>query len=208
MGRWRPDARGRMHEAALELFGERGYAGVTAAEVAERAGLTERTFFRHFADKREVLFADNGLGDLLAAAVAGAPEGAAPLEAVAVGLEAVAAEFEGRREAVARRARVVEAHAELRERELAKLAFWSEALGSVLVGRGLSRGDAGLLAEVSVAVFRVAYGRWLEEEPKRELAAFVHEALAGMGSFFGHAAPGPQDPLGETLAKLSPGANW
>ena len=207
MGRWEPDARSRMHEAALALFEERGYAGTTAAEVAERAGLTERTFFRHFPDKREVLFDGNGLGDLLAAAVADVEEGVAPLEAVAVGLGAVAAEFEGRREAVARRARVVEAHAELRERELAKLASWSEALGGALVGRGLPRRDAELLAEVSVAVFRVAYRRWLEEEPKRELAAFVHEALAGLGSFFGHAAPGPQDPLGVTLAKVSPGAN-
>lgn len=182
-----------MQEAALGLFGERGYARVTAAEVAERAGLTERTFFRHFADKREVLFDGNGLGDLLAAAVADAPEGVAPVEAVVAGLEAVAAVFEGRREAVARRARVVEAHPELRERELAKLASWSKALEGVLVGRGQPEPDAMLLAEVSVAVFRVAYRRWLEEGPERGLPATVHEALSGLGGFFGHAAPGPRD---------------
>ena len=180
-----------MHEAALELFGERGYARVTAAEVAERAGLTERTFFRHFADKREVLFDGNELGGLLAAAVADAPEGAPPVEAVAAGLDAVAGEFEGRRGAVARRARIVAAHAELRERELAKLASWSEALEGALVGRGLPRRDAGLLAEVSVAVFRVAYRRWLEE-PGRALAATVHEALAGLGGFFVHTATAPK----------------
>ena len=196
-----------MQEAALALFSERGYAGVTAAEVAERAGLTERTFFRHFADKREVLFDGNGLADLLAAAVADSPEGVAPVEAVAMGFDAVAAEFEGRREAVARRARVVAAHAELRERELAKLAFWSEALGGALAGRGMPRRDAELLAEVSVAVFRVAYRHWIEDEPEREFAATVREALAGLGSFVGHAAPGPQDPPGVALAKLSPGAN-
>ena len=182
-----------MHEAALELFEERGYARVTAAEVAERAGLTERTFFRHFADKREVLFDGNELGGLLAAAVADAPEQAAPVEAVVAGLEAVAAVFEDRREAVARRARVVEAHPELRERELAKLASWSKALEGVLVGRGQPEPDAMLLAEVSVAVFRVAYRRWLDGGIERELAAIIRETLAGLGGLFAHTAPGPRD---------------
>ncbi len=188
MGRWEPDARSRMQEAALELFGERGYAGTTAAEVAERAGLTERTFFRHFSDKREVLFDGNELGDLLAEAVADAPEGATPAEAVAAGLDAVAAEVEGGREAVARRARVVEAHAELRERELAKLASWSAALGGAFRGQGLSGPAAKLLAEVSVAVFRVAYQRWLDEGPaERELIETIRETLAELGAFVGRA---------------------
>ena len=60
MGRWEPDARGRLVKAAMELYGERGFEQTTVAEIAERAGLTERTFFRHFADKREVLFAGAG----------------------------------------------------------------------------------------------------------------------------------------------------
>ncbi len=195
MGRWEPDARRRMQEAALELFGERGYARTTAAEVAERAGLTERTFFRHFPDKREVLFADDVLRDLLAATVAAAPEGAAPVEAVAAGLDTVAEELQGRREAVARRARIIAAHAELRERELTKLASWSDALEGVLRGRGVSRPDARLLAEVSVAAFRVAYRRWLDEGPERGLVATVREAFAGLGGLFGHTAPGPRTPF-------------
>lgn len=183
-----------MQEAALELFEERGYARTTATEVAERAGLTERTFFRHFADKREVLFdGEDGLRDLLAAAVAAAPEGAGPVEAVAAGFDAVAVEFEARREAVARRTRIVAAHAELRERELAKLASWSDALEGVLRGRGIPRPAARLVAEVSVAVFRVAYGRWIDEGTERGLAATVRETLAGLGGLFGHAAPGPKD---------------
>lgn len=195
MGRWEPDARRRMKEAALELFGERGYAATTAAEVAERAGLTERTFFRHFPDKREVLFADDGMRDLLAAAVAAAPEGAEPIEAISSGLEAVAVELQGRREAVVRRARIIAAHAELQERELKKLASWSDALEDVLRERGLPGPDARLAAEVSVAVFRVAYRRWLDEGSERELVATVHESLAGLGGFFGRIAPGPQDLL-------------
>ena len=81
MGRWEPNARGRLEQAALELYVERGFEQTTVAEIAERAGLTERTFFRHFADKREVLFAGSGvLQELLVTAVADAPDSAAPIE--------------------------------------------------------------------------------------------------------------------------------
>ncbi len=189
MGRWEPNGRRRMQEAALELFGERGYARTTAAEVAERAGLTERTFFRHFPDKREVLFAEDELRDLIAAEVAAAPEGTAPVEAITAGLDAAGVLLQDRREAVVRRALIIAAHAELRERELTKLASWSTPIEDALRGRGLSRPAAKLLAEVSIAVFRVAYQRWLDEEPERELVAAVHETLAELGGFFGHAAP-------------------
>ena len=195
MGRWEPDGRRRMKEAALALFSERGYAQTTAAEVAERAGLTERTFFRHFPDKREVLFADDDLRDRLTAAVAAATPGTAPVEAIAVGLDAVAVELQGRREAVVRRARIIAAHAELQERELMKLASWSTALERVLRGRGLSGPDAKLLAEVSVAVFRAAYRRWLDEGTERELVATIHETFARLSSFFGHIPPGPRNLL-------------
>lgn len=191
MGRWEPEARRRMQEAALELFGECGYAQTTAAEVAERAGLTERTFFRHFSDKREVLFADEDLRDRLTTAVAAAPEGAPHVEAVAAGLEAVAVELEGRREASERRARIIAAHTELQERELKKLASWSEALEGVLRERGMSEPDAELLAEVSVAVFRVAYRRWLDKGTKEGgLVAAVHEILTGLHSLVGRSEPG------------------
>src|ERR1700733_12926965 len=92
MGRWQPDARGRLAEAALALFGERGFDQTTVAEIAERAGLTKRTFFRYFADKREVLFLGaQGLKELFLTAVAAAPESAAPLDAVAAALDAAAA---------------------------------------------------------------------------------------------------------------------
>ena len=92
MGRWEPNARGRLEQAAMELFIERGFEQTTVAEIAERAGLTERTFFRHFADKREVLFWGQGaLQDLLVSAVAGAPDSAAPIDAVAAALEAAGA---------------------------------------------------------------------------------------------------------------------
>src|ERR1700731_4121568 len=83
MARWEPDSRGRLEQAALALYGERGFEQTTGAEIAARAGLTERTFFRHFADKREVLFGGGELQELLVSAVAGAPDSAAPMDAVA-----------------------------------------------------------------------------------------------------------------------------
>src|SRR5690348_6475853 len=91
MARWKPDGRGRLEQAALALFGERGFENTTVAEIAARAGLTERTFFRHYADKREVLFGGGGeLLQVLVGAVAGAPQDAGPIDAVASGLDAVA----------------------------------------------------------------------------------------------------------------------
>src|ERR1700691_5570886 len=98
MGRWQPNARGRLEQVSMELFAERGFEQTTVAEIAERAGLTERTFFRYFADKREVLFggADEVKG-LLVGAVAGAPESALPLDAVGAGLIAFGTLLEDRR---------------------------------------------------------------------------------------------------------------
>src|SRR6195952_5934057 len=99
MVRWQPDAHGRLQQAAMELYVERGFDQVTVADIAERAGLTERTFFRYFADKREVLFAGSGdLLDLIASGVADAPGSMPPLDAVAVGLQSAASFFEDRRE--------------------------------------------------------------------------------------------------------------
>ena len=105
MVRWEPDARGRLGQAAFELFTERGFEQVTVAEIAERAGLTERTFFRYFADKREVLFAGaDGFQELFVSGVAGAPDSAAPIDAVAAALYAAAALFRAHEDGVRRRA--------------------------------------------------------------------------------------------------------
>src|SRR5919201_1988459 len=99
MSRWEPNARGRLEQAALQLFIERGFEQTTVAEIAKRAGLTERTFFRYFADKREVLFGGAGsLQELLVSTVADAPASLAPMDAVAGGLESAAALLQERRE--------------------------------------------------------------------------------------------------------------
>lgn len=178
MGRWEPDARGRLAKAALELYAEHGYEQTTVAEIAKRAGLTERTFFRHYADKREVLFAGAGeLEDLFVRAVAGAPQTAVPLDALTVGLDAVAELFADRREFARRRQAVITANAELQERELIKLASLAAALADTLRGRGIPAPTASLAAEAAVAVFKVAFERWIAPGEERAMQQLIRESL-------------------------------
>jgi AcrR family transcriptional regulator len=178
MGRWEPNARGRLEQAALELYSERGYEQTTVAEIAKRAGLTERTFFRHFADKREVLFGGSGLlEERLVNAVAESPDPVVPMEAVAVALAAAGALLGERRERAQRRQAVIAAHAELRERELIKLASLAAALADALRGRGVAEQAASLAAEAGIAVFRVAFERWISEPGESDLPQVIRESL-------------------------------
>ncbi|MFE9609798.1 TetR/AcrR family transcriptional regulator [Streptomyces sp. NPDC006012] len=181
MGRWEPDARGRLAEAALELYSERGYEQTTVAEIAGRAGLTERTFFRHYADKREVLFGGSDLlQDLFVNGVAGTPLSAAPVDALTAGLTAACAVFTDRRDLARRRQAVIAANRELRERELTKLATLSAAAADALRGRGVGEPAASLTAEMGVAVFKVGFARWIAADDERELGDWLRESLDGM----------------------------
>jgi AcrR family transcriptional regulator len=176
--RWEPNARGRLAGAALELYSERGFEQTTVAEIAERAGLTERTFFRHFADKREVLFAGAGeLQELVVNAVAGAPDGTTPIDAAVTGVEAAAALLEDRREYSRQRQAVIAANAELRERELIKLASLAAAIAATLRRRGVGEPAASLAAEVGVAVFRIGFEGWVNDTAQRDLAQLIRESL-------------------------------
>jgi AcrR family transcriptional regulator len=178
MGRWEPDARGRLEQAALTLYGERGYEQTTVAEIAARAGLTERTFFRHFADKREVLFAGSGaLRDLIVSTLASGPDSAAPIEAVATALQAAGAVLQERREYAQQRQSVIAANTELRERELIKLASWAAALSDTLRRRGVTEPAASLAAEAGIAVFRIAFERWINESTGYDLPHLIRDSL-------------------------------
>ncbi|WP_028805662.1 TetR/AcrR family transcriptional regulator [Streptomyces sp. 142MFCol3.1] len=178
MGRWEPNARGRLAEAALELYSERGYEQTTVAEIAKRAGLTERTFFRHYTDKREVLFAGSGeLQELFVRAVTQAPESAAPIDALALGLDAISRVFVDRHEQSRKRHAVITANAELQERELIKLASMSAALADTLRGRGVTEPAASLTAEAGMAVFKVAFECWIAAAEEGDLARLMRESL-------------------------------
>ena len=172
---------GRLQEAALALYSERGFDQTTAAQIAARAGLTERTFFRHFADKREVLFGGSALlQERIVAGVAGAPpERRRPSTPSPAGLTAAAAMLgEFRRDLTRQRQAVIAANPELRERELAKLADYAAAVAAALRQRGVGEPQATLAAEAGMTVLRVAIRRWACEEDARDLAAIMRDSVA------------------------------
>ncbi|WP_205698336.1 TetR family transcriptional regulator [Conexibacter sp. SYSU D00693] len=183
MTRWKPDAAGRLGEAALELFAERGFEQTTVEDIATRAGLTKRTFFRHFADKREVLFAPGlAFHRAFLDGLAAAPASASALEAAIAAVQAAAAVVEEQRgHAHARRRQaVIAASPELQERELVKLAGVVGAVAAGLVERRVDEATAALVAETAVGVFKVAFERWVGEEDPRPLPEVVDEAFAAL----------------------------
>lgn len=178
MGRWEPNARGRLEQAALELYLERGFEQTTVAEIAKRAGLTERTFFRHFADKREVLFWGSGtLQEQLVNAVADAPESATPMDAIAAAIESAGVLLQLRGESARQRQAVIAANTELQERELIKLASLSAALAEALRRRGVAEPAASLAAEAGIAVFKIAYVRWIDETGGPDVSRLIRESF-------------------------------
>ena len=180
MARWQPDARERLRQAALELFTEQGFAATTVPAITARAGLTTRTFFRHFADKREVLFADEA--DLPAHAerlITEAAAGISPPVIVLEGLRAVAqAQFEGRKDAVRQWRAIVATDAGLRERELQKRAALAAAIHDGFRARGLGATRAALLAETSVTLMYVSVTEWLDADDGRRLDDIIETTFA------------------------------
>jgi AcrR family transcriptional regulator len=163
-------------QAALELYSERGFDQTTVAEIAKRAGLTERTFFRHFADKREVLFSGE-VDDLVLNTLVDAPRSATPMNAVATALEAAGDLLEERRDLVRRRQAVIAANPALRERELIKFARLASAMTDVLRRRGVDDSAASLTAEAGIAVLKSAFERWIDEDNERDFRQLVRESL-------------------------------
>jgi AcrR family transcriptional regulator len=186
MGRWEPDARDRLERAALELFVERGFDAVTVPEITARAGLTTRTFFRHFADKREVLFADaDAMPALAARLVLDAPPHLGPIDIVAQGLPVLASTaLEGRLEQLKQRKVVMEGHDGLRERELRKMETLVDAIAEAFRGRGVDDLTAAVVAETAVGVVKVALRRWIETDGKEPLHTVMTDSLARIGDAF------------------------
>ncbi|WP_432825487.1 TetR family transcriptional regulator [Dactylosporangium sp. CA-092794] len=163
----------------MDLFGERGYENTTAAEIAERAGLAKSGFFRHFTDKREVLFfGQEMLDDFLVQAVADAPADATAMAAIRAALEGLEVAFPpDRREAVRRRQSIIDAHPELRERELVKRAAMTQAMAAGLRQRGVPDLAARLAAAIGDLALNIAYTNWLEATGDAPFGQFVRRAL-------------------------------
>lgn len=182
MARWEGDAAGRMREAAMTLYAERGYDATTVADIAARAGVTERTFFRYFADKREVLFDGTAAfrAGFLDAVTAAAP-GTTASELVDAALAGVTGFFDRERWEHARaRAAILDATAALREREMLKMADLAVDLTTVMTSRGLAPELAAVAAETAVAVFRVAFARWVAADAPADLADHLRDARAAL----------------------------
>lgn len=176
MARWQPDARERLVAAALDLFNEHGYDQTTVAQIADRAGLTKSTFFRHFPDKRDVLTAgQDALAQLLREGIAAAPADATPLDAVCAGLTSAASTFN--RELAPRLKAAMAASSELQERYALKQIGLAAAMADALQARGVPAPTAALAAELGALAFKMAYARWAEPGEDQELATIVCEAL-------------------------------
>ncbi|WP_144710404.1 TetR/AcrR family transcriptional regulator [Curtobacterium pusillum] len=181
MARWEPGARERLVLAAVDLFSEQGYDETTVAQIAERAGVTKSTFFRHFPDKRELLVAgQETLSRLLADGIADAPDGATPLDAVAAGLARASEEMGPvNRELGPRLRAAVAASAELQERDALKRVGMAAAMTDALVARGIGDAAARLASEMGVLAFKQGFDAWsgngrTDDEP---LAASALAAL-------------------------------
>jgi len=169
----------------MELFSEDGYEQTTVAEIAARAGLSERTFFRHYADKREVLFSGTtAFRDNFVNSITQAPDDATPLQTVTVALDTAAAaleQYRGREFAAARQ-RIIVSNSELRERELIKLADVVAGMAEALHARGVEEPLASMTAELGMAAFRVAFERWVADGEDRGLSELIDESLAGISA--------------------------
>ncbi len=177
MARWEPDARGRLISAAMELFADAGFEQTTVVDIAERAGVTERTFFRYFADKREVLFdSSNELQTVVVDAVTSAPATMAPVDVVVGAFESAAVLLDNRRDYASQRAVTIAANPGLQERDLLKLASLGAAAAAALRARGVTEPAASLSAETGVTVFRVGFERWVSTS-SGDLARCIRETL-------------------------------
>jgi AcrR family transcriptional regulator len=179
MVRWEPGAAGRLQKAALELFATRGFEQTTATEIAQSVGLTERTFFRHFSDKREVLFyGQQLLAEAFLAGVDTAPPDASPIEIVASALQSAAAVFPDERRPHSRiRQSVIDQNPALQERERHKLASIATTVADALRKRGVGEVAATLAAESGATVFTIAFTQWIREDEQRSLADIAAEVL-------------------------------
>jgi AcrR family transcriptional regulator len=184
MARWQPGTRERLQATALQLFASRGYDQTTVAEIAAAAEVTERTFFRHFADKREVLFAgqDDFLG-MFTGPIEAAPAETAPFDLVRLALEASGAFFPDDRRPWSRgRQDIIDAHPALGERELGKLATLKVRLGEVLRERGIPEPAATIAAETAVTVFHLSFAQWIAADEDRSFRAIASERLDALTS--------------------------
>jgi AcrR family transcriptional regulator len=178
MARWEPGSRERLQGAALDLFTEQGFEDTTVGEIAAQVGVTTRTFFRHFIDKRDVLFA--GAADLeasLSERIIQAEADLSPMDAITTALATFGTDSTVPRRYLRQRQAVIAASPELMERELIKFDALATAFAAALRQRGIEDPAASLAAQAGTTVFRTAYKRWVESDNGTNMATIVHDVL-------------------------------
>ena len=189
MARWEPDAQGRLQQAAMALFRERGYAEVTVAEIADRAGLTKRTFFNHFTDKREVLFAGaKAFEASIVKHLTEAGDDLDPIDAAIVALTRGGLELSQYADFARARRDLIASSPELQERDLIKMTSLASAIAEALRQRHVPARTATLTAQAAVAVFTTAYGDWVDDSTA-DLDTLMQRSLADLRRAVGY-APG------------------
>jgi AcrR family transcriptional regulator len=171
-----------LERAALDLFAQQGFAATTVPEITARAGLTTRTFFRHFADKREVLFSgEEQVPGLVTQMMTDAPAAIDPVTLIVEGLKAIAeTRFEGRLDELREKRQIIQTDDSLRERNLRKLSALRDAIRTGFIHRGEAPLTATLLAEISVTLLNVSLNEWLEQTTDRPLFGFILETLESL----------------------------
>jgi AcrR family transcriptional regulator len=200
MTRWEPGSRERLQGAALDLFSKQGFENTTVAEIATQAGVNRRTFFRHFTDKRDVLFAGAAeLEALLVGRTVDAQSNLAPLDAIVAALAAIGTDSMVPRHYLRQRQAVIAASPELMERELIKFDSLSAAFADGLRQRGVDDPTAGLAAQAGVSILRTAYSRWAEADDGAEMGQIAHDVLAGFRAAVAAYAPGRETGRAHTV---------
>ncbi len=187
MARWEPGAAQRLQQAALELFATRGFDQTTAAEIAEAAGLTERTFFRYFGDKREVLFyGQDRFVQVFLDGMDAAPANTTPMKLIAAAIDGAASFFPDERRTFSRmRQAVIDSNPALQERERHKLAGLAMTIAAALRDRGVLEPAATLAAESGATVFGIAFSQWISEGERRSLGSIAAYTLTELRALSG-----------------------
>jgi AcrR family transcriptional regulator len=181
VARWDPGTEERLTKAALELYGEHGYDNVTVTQIAERAGITRRSYFRYFPDKREVLFAGSErLPVAVAEAVLAADVTGSPLSAVLDAVGQVGTQLVELVEGSGARRTVIESSVELQERERTKFAAVTAAIRDALQQRGVEPQQGRLVAQIAVVVFQNAFDQWVDARGKRDFGSCLHAVSASL----------------------------
>jgi AcrR family transcriptional regulator len=181
MARWDPGTEGRLTQAALELYMEHGYDNVTVTQIAERAGITRRSYFRYFPDKREVLFAGSErLPAAIHEAVLEARRAGSPLSATLEALAHVGTTLVEHLDRTAERRAVIASSPELQERERTKLAAVTGAIRDALQQRGVDDDSAKLVAQIATIALQNAFDRWTDARGEQDFAACLHAVAASL----------------------------